>query len=192
MPTKQRKRFNFFLSYFNAFELLEGDNEQQLIFIKYILNAQFHDKDLDDFPTLPNATEMENKLFRMSLELIKPILQQSKDGYKDKTSSISASKMDKEIQEGMADGTIGDKLIDAFTVSYLASNAILWDTLYKAFIENGNDADCEANYELYLTDFRLAMHARSAGWKKSIEGINSIFQRYIREKWIDLNKLDLK
>jgi hypothetical protein len=183
MSITQRNKFNFFVSYYNIYKIL--NREQREIFMDYIFKAQFEDKDLNDLPT-------KDPMFRAVLEGIKPNLAASIAGYRDATRGVAAKKMDKEMQSGMADGNQGEKLINSFTLDYLASNTLLFDALHKAFTDNGNDGECEANYVLYLASFRDKMHTRQAGWKQSIEGINALFKRYITETWIDLNKLDLK
>jgi hypothetical protein len=183
MSSKQRNKFNFFLSYYEIYKIL--DREQREILMDYIFKSQFENKDLDDLPT-------KDPMFRAVLEGIKPNLQASINGYRDATRGVAIQKADKAMQDGMNDGTQGEKLIDAFTFKYLASDIDLFDALYKEFKDNGKDPEHEENYNLWLASFRDKMHNRTSGWNKSVKGINALFDRYINEKWIDLEKLDLK
>lgn len=180
---QQRNKFVFFISYHDSMELLE-DEHQQLMFLKYIFDTQFGDRDVNDLPS-------DTPMLKLACSGIKHNLSASIAGYKHATRGVGAQKVDSAMQSGMSDGTQGEKLIDAFTLKYLGSNIELFDVLYKEFKDNGKDPDCENNYELYLGAFRDKMHNRGTGWKKSVQGINALFRTHIRNKWIDIERMDL-
>ena len=175
--------FNFFLSYYKVYKKL--NDKQKIVFIDYIFETQFDGRDLKDFNT-------DDIMLELVFEAIKPNLARSLSAHAAGVKGAGIANIDRAMQEGMADGKQGEHLIDAFTPVYLASNTQLFDTLAKTFIENGKDATNDSNYKLYLDAFRDMMHNREAPWKKSVQGINALFGRCIREKWIDLERIDIK
>lgn len=183
MVKKERDMFNFFISYYKVYKRL--DKEQKVVFMDYILETQFDGRELADFNT-------DDMMLELVFEAIKPNLARSLALHKGGVKGAGIANMDKSMQSGMAEGKQGESLIDAFTATYLGSNQILFDTLAKTFIDNGKDATADSNYTLYAGAFRDMMHNRQAPWNKSVQGINALFTRCIREKWIDLNKIDLQ
>jgi hypothetical protein len=151
----------------------------------YILETQFDGRDLAEFRT-------DDMMLELVMEAIKPNLQRSLQLHKSGVKGASIAGMDKSMQVGMKDGKQGEGLIDAFTTTYLASNTPLFDSLAKVFIDSGKDATCDENYNLYTGAFRDMMHNRQAPWNKSVQGINALFSRCIREKWVDIARIDLK
>jgi len=180
---KEREMFSFFVSYYKVYKKLA--DEQKIEFMDYILETQFDGRDLQEFNT-------KDMMLELVFEAIKPNLARSLQLHKGGVKGAGIANMDRAMQGGMKDGKQGESLIDSFTPVYLGSNQILFDALAKKFIDNGKDATLDANYTLYTEAFRDMMHNRKAGWNKSVQGINALFNRSIRENWIDLEKIDIK
>jgi hypothetical protein len=182
---KEREMFNFFVSYYKVYKKLSS--EQKVIFMDYILETQFDGRDLAEFNT------GDDIMLELVMEAIKPNLQRSLVMHKGGVKGAGIANMDRAMQADMKAGKdMGGGLIDSFTAVYLASNTVLFDSLAKVFIDTGKDATDDANYTLYTEAFRDMMHNRQAPWNKSVQGINALFSRCLREKWIDVDKIDIK